>query len=200
MAYSDFSLNDIKQKFQMTIDENTDLFSSVAPIPPSPWLTETLNHTAQLGLAIGTEKARSELIIAPVLVEFRRLTQKTISLFSGINFNVDASLGLTGFLDFIISRSPEQLVLSAPALIAVEAKNENIIAGIPQCMAAMIAARSFNEREGRPISPIYGLVTAGNLWRFLKLEGSTIFVDSREYYLSEVDRILGILKSTVSGD
>jgi hypothetical protein len=200
MAYSDFTLNDIKQKFQITVDEKTDLFVAVDEIPASARLTETLNYTVPLGLAIGSEKARSELMIAPVLVELRRLTQEKISLFSGLNFNVDAALGLTGFCDFIISHSPEQLMITAPVLIAIEAKNENINAGMPQCMAAMIAARIFNERENQPSSPIYGLVTAGNLWRFLKLEANFIFVDRSEYHISQVDKILGILSSIVSDD
>ncbi len=200
MAYSDFTLTDIKQKFQITIDEETDLFSGVSEVPASAWLTETLSESVQLALAIGSEKARSELIIAPLLLAFRKISPRKISLFSGLNFNVDPALGLTGFCDFIISRSPEQLMITAPVLIAIEAKNENINAGMPQCMAAMIGARIFNERENQPISTIYGVVTAGNLWRFLKLEANVIFIDRSEYHISQVDKILGILCSTVSDD
>jgi hypothetical protein len=199
MAYSDFTLNDIKQKFQITVDENTDLFSSVNAVPVSAWLTQTLDHTLNLALAIASEKARSELIIAPVLVELRNQARKQISLFSGINFPVDPALGLTGFCDFIVSRSPEQLVISAPVLIIVEAKNENINAGMPQCMAAMIAARIFNEREGQPISPLYGAVTTGNNWRFLMLEANTVYIDQAEYYISQVDKLLGILTAILGG-
>ncbi len=200
MAYSDFTLNDIKQKFQITVDEETDLFSAISEVPASAWLTETLSESVPLALAIGSEKARSELIIAPLLLAFRKASPRKISLFSGLNFNVDPAQGLTGFCDFIISRSPEQLMITAPVLIAIEAKNENINAGMPQCMAAMIAARIFNERENQPSSPIYGLVTAGNLWRFLKLEANFIFVDRSEYHISQVDKILGILSSVVSDD
>ncbi|MGH9836354.1 MAG: hypothetical protein ACRD9Y_25300 [Blastocatellia bacterium] len=200
MAYSDFTLTDIKQKFQITIDEETDLFSTISEVPASAWLTETLSESVQLALAIGSEKARSELIIAPLLLAFRKISPRKISLFSGLNFNVDPALGLTGFCDFIISRSPEQLMITAPVLIAIEAKNENINAGMPQCMAAMIAARIFNERENQPISTIYGVVTAGNLWRFLKLEADVIFIDRSEYHISQVEKILGILCSTVSDD
>lgn len=200
MAYSDFTLNDIKQKFQITVDEETDLFSSVKEAEPDAWLNSVLDETLQLALKIGSEKARSELIIAPVLVAFRKLTHKKVSLFSGILFNVAPEQGLTGFCDFIISRSPEQLVIIAPVLIAIEAKNENIYAGMPQCMAAMIAARIFNEREKQPAFPIYGVVTTGNNWRFLKLDSSQIFIDRSEYYISQVEKILGILDSIVSCD
>jgi len=200
MAYSDFTLNDIKQKFQITVEEETDLFSTVGEISASEWLTQTLDYTLSLALAIASEKARSELIIAPVMVELRNRARIKISLFSGINFNVEPALGLTGFCDFIVSRSPEQLVLSAPALIAVEAKNENINAGMPQCIAAMLAAQIFNERAKAPISPIYGAVTIGNIWRFLKFESKTAYIDQREYYINQVSKILGILDFMVGGD
>ncbi len=200
MAYSDFTLSDIKQKFQITIDEKHTLFAQVTEVPPQSWLDETLEETLPLALAISSEKARSELIIAPVLVAFRKLARDRASLFSGINFNVDPAQGLTGFCDFIISRSPEQLVLTAPVLIAIEAKNENINAGMPQCMAAMIAARLFNQREKQVISPICGVVTTGTNWRFLKLESNVIYIDQREYYINEKETILGILNSIVGND
>jgi hypothetical protein len=200
MAYSDFTLNDIKQKFQMTVEEKTELFPTINEVPASAWLAETLKYTLPLALAISSEKARSELLIAPVLVELRNLTQERISLFSGTNFNVDAALGLTGYCDFIVSRSPEQLAITAPVLIAVEAKNENINAGLPQCMAIMIAAGIFNEREGHPISPLYGVVTTGTNWRFLRLQANTIVADRREYHIGQVGQILGILRAIADDD
>ncbi len=199
MAYSDFTLNDIKQKFQITIDEDTELFSLIKDALPDAWLNETLKETLPLALNIASEKARSELIIAPLLVAFRRLAQQKISLFSGISFNIDPAQGLNGVCDYIVSRSPEQLVISAPVLIAVEAKNENINAGVPQCMATMIAAQIFNEREGHPLPAIYGVVTTGTNWRFLKLEGHRIFIDQQEYYIKEKEKILGILHAVTQG-
>lgn len=200
MAYSDFSLNDIKEKLQITVDEDHYLFTETGAVAPSAWLIQTLEYMLPLGLAIGTEKARSEMIIAPVLVELRNHARKKISLFSGINFNVEPQRGLTGYCDFIVSRSPEQLVLSAPALIAVEAKNENINAGMPQCIATMLAAQIFNERNQQAISPIYGAVTTGNLWRFVKLEPPVAYIDQREHHINQVDKILGILAFMVGGD
>lgn len=195
MAYSDFTLKDVQEKLQLTINEDTALFRSVPLVAPSDWLHETLQRTLSLALQIGTEKARSELIIMPVLIEFRERAPQPISLFSGTLFNVEPALGLTGFCDFIISRSSQQLVINAPVLMVVEAKNENINAGVPQCLAAMFAAHIFNAQAGRPATPIYGVVTAGNLWRFLKLEGTAAFVDRDEYYVSQVDKLLGIFIS-----
>ena len=72
-----------------------------------------LKRKVPLAISIGTEKARSELIVADVLVELREQFNHGISLFSGIDFNVDVESGLTGVCDFLISLSPGQLFLEA---------------------------------------------------------------------------------------
>ncbi|MGH9802328.1 MAG: hypothetical protein ACRD82_18340, partial [Blastocatellia bacterium] len=122
------------------------------------------------------------------------LYRDRISLFSGLEFNVDESLGLRGRCDYILSESPEQLVLTAPVCVLVEAKNENIIAGIPQCLAEMIAALKFNEANGIAPMPIYGAVTTGMSWRFLKLDDLQANVDCVEYSIQSPKKIFGILK------
>jgi hypothetical protein len=199
MAYSDFSLTKFKKIFNITIDEEADLFATVEPIEISEKLTNTLEETTELALAINTEKARSEMMITPILLEVRRKANYQISLFSGTDFNVDVERGLNGYCDFVISRSREQLTINAPVLIIVEAKNENIKGGLGQCAAAMLAAQLFNEQEGNEIKTIYGAVTTGDIWKFLKLEGTDIFIDLNNYYIKELNKILGILCQGVEG-
>ncbi|NEU72766.1 hypothetical protein PI95_009350 [Hassallia byssoidea VB512170] len=150
-------------------------------------------------MAINTEKARSEMIITPILLEVRRKANYQISLFSGTDFNVDAEKGLNGYCDFVISRSKEQLTINAPVMIIVEAKNENIKGGLGQCMAAMLAAQIFNQQEENEIKTIYGAVTTGDIWKFLKLEGADLFVDLNNYYIKELNKILGILYQGIQG-
>jgi hypothetical protein len=195
-----FHVGRFKEKLQLTVDAEHNLFSTAGEVAASARLVQALEDMLPLALAIGTEKARSEMIITPVLVELRKHAKRKVSLFSGVNFNVAPALGMTGVCDFIISRSPEQLTLSAPALIVVEAKNENINAGLPQCIATMFAARMFNERAKTNIHTIYGAVTTGNNWRFLKLEANIAYIDLREYYISQVEKILGILASVLESD
>jgi len=79
----------------------------------------------------------------------------------------------------------------------VEAKNDKITGGIPQCIAEMIAARIFNEQKHQDIEIIYGAVTTGSLWRFLKLVNNTAYVDIIEYLLQQLDKILGIFTEIV---
>jgi hypothetical protein len=193
MAYSDFTLADVMRTFHLTMDDEHDLFTSVHEVEISRLLAETLRETTPLALAIHTEKARSELLIAPILVELRKILRHQISLFSGVDFTIDPAQGLNGVCDFIIARSPEQLFISAPVVIIVEAKNENIKGGLAQCIAAMIAARLVNQREGTGITVICGAVTTGNVWRFLQLDQDTIRLDRQEHYLDQIGKILGIL-------
>jgi len=193
MAYSDFSLSKVKKDFSLTLDESHNLFVAVGGVTPSDLLKQTLEEYIPLATAINTEKARSELLIAPILTEVRRQAKYQVSLFSGTDFNVDQDKGLVGFCDFIISGSKEQFYISVPVLTITEAKNENIKGGLGQCIAAMVAAQLFNERAENETKTIYGAVTTGTNWRFITLEESTVFIDSIEYYIKEVDKILGIL-------
>ncbi len=193
MAYSDFSLASVKKSLSLTISPRQDLFSTIPALECSNHLIETLAYNVPFALASNTEKSRSEMIIAPILLELTKQFPDRISLFSGVDFTVDSDLGLNGSCDFLISRSVELLIVSAPAILIVEAKKENINAGLGQCIAEMYAAQLFNEREGNQVSKIYGVVTTGEIWKFLILEGELVQIDLLEYFLNQVDQILGIL-------
>ena len=197
MAYSDFTLEKARKSFDLTISEKDDLFSGVDTLEPTAPLQEFLRENAPLALQINTEKARSEMIIAPILLDLRKQLQHKISLFSGVEFNVNPELGLNGVCDFLISGSIEQLFIEFPIAILVEAKKENITAGLGQCGAEMVAAQIFNQREGNANLPILGVVTSGNLWKFLQLEDKLLKIDLNEYYLRDVSKILGILATGV---
>ena len=197
MAYSDFTLQEAAQRFQLGIEEYHNLFATVPEIAPGDFLRTLLEENVPLALALSTEKARSELIIAPVLVEVRKLAQRHISLFSGVDFSVDATQGLTGVCDFLIAQSREQFFVRAPVVMIVEAKNENFKVGLGQCSATMIAAQHFNAREGTGLTTMYGAVTTGNVWKFLRLEGSTLWIDLPEYHIERVGKILAVLLTMV---
>src|SRR5262245_13300460 len=199
VAFSDFSVGEVKRRFGLQLDESEDFFAGVAPVAATSLLAETLREGIPLALAIGTEKARSELIIAPVLLEIRRQLGNAISLFSGVEWTVDPSQGLRGVCDFLLSLSPEQLDIEAPVVAIVEAKKEDMGIGIGQCLAEMVAARFFNQQRQNSIATIYGVVTTGNLWKFLRLVGATAYVDAAEYHIKEVERIVGILLSIFNG-
>lgn len=193
MAYSDFTLKRVKSELNIKIIEDKSLFSDVEAVDISDYLKETLKRNHPLALAINTEKARSELLIINILLEVKEQSDNKISLFSGIDFNVDKERGLSGFCDFILSKSPEQLYLDAPVVTITEAKNENIISGLGQCIAEMAAAAIYNEKENNPLSCICGAVTTGDEWKFVKLVKDMAYIDSDMYYISDIGKIVGIL-------
>ncbi len=200
MAYHQFDLESATQQFSLNRNEQTNLFAQVEEVRPGQALLTLFEDHIPLALAIGNEKARSELIIAPLLAEARRQADRTVSFFSGTEFNVDPEQGLNGFCDFIFSRSPELFSLKAPVLMIVEAKQENIPGGFGQCVAEMVAARIFNERSGREITPVYGAVTTGDNWKFLALERETVFIDLPQYQISQIGKVLGILLHILQDD
>jgi hypothetical protein len=193
MAYSRFTLSQLKQDFGIKIDESQNLFEQVSPRPVSELLTLTLQDSLTLATRVNTEKVRSELLIAPILMEIRRQLNHQISFFSGSEFNVDADRGLDGYCDYLLSRSSEQLEITSPVVVLIEAKKENLMGGVAQCIAEMIAAQVLNDRSNNRIPIIYGAVTSGTNWQFLTLQGTQVNLDTTEYFISDVEKLIGIL-------
>ena len=193
MVYNNFTLSKVKKDYDLTTIESENLFKDISIIEPSATLVELLEEYLPLARAISTEKAKSELLVIPVLVEIRKILSRKISLFSGSLFNVDISLGLTGYVDFLITLSEEMYTISSPVVTLVEAKNDLITSGIGQCIAEMVAAQIFNQKQDNSVSTIYGVVTTGTAWLFLKLEEKTVYIDNQEYYIDNLGKIMGIL-------
>lgn len=201
MSYSSFTNFDLKEKFGVTQEYRSGIFEQIAPRAASETLQRILAEDVPFALAQGTEKARSEFIIAPILSELRRQTRPEISIFSGVEFNIDIKSGLIGFCDFLISRSAYQSLVEAPIVVAVEAKRQDFERGTTQCIAEMIAARIFNERRNVEISEIYGCVTTGDVWRFLVLRGSEALIETTTFDVrADLEQILGILAACALGD
>ncbi|GAP95025.1 hypothetical protein [Leptolyngbya sp. NIES-2104] len=194
MAYGDFkTLNQALTEFKLTLINQPRLFQSIPSIAPSSKLQSRLEEGIDLALAISTEKAQSELIIAPILLEIRAIAQPHASLFSGVSLNADPPAGLVGECDFILSKSSNQLEVTAPIAVLVEAKNNDIKSGLGQCVAQMVGAQRFNTDQS---VTIIGAVTTGVLWRFLRLNAQTLEVDLTEYTVpSQIETVLGVLKS-----
>ena len=197
MAYSNFTLETVREEFQIELVERAGIFADIEPVVPSELLTTVLAKKVPLATTINTEKARSELIVADVLFELWEQFDRRISLFSGIDFNVDTEKGLTGTCDFLVSLSPMQSFFEAPIIVLVEAKREDPAPGLGQCAAEMIAAQCFNAEKGNDLPRIYGAATTGTEWKFLKLEGKQLQLDMAVYSIERCDKILGILGSMV---
>jgi hypothetical protein len=189
VSYSKYRPTDLEA---LGISVQTDLlFQKISPIMPSDLLKTVLSKNLQRHLR--SEKAKSEFIIAPILAEIEERNQQTIALFSGYNFEVDKSLGLKGFCDFIFSKDPKSLNIAAPVFCVVEAKNDNLDIGISQCFAEMYAATIFNKQKKQQLSTVYGAVTTGYAWQFLRLENNIGTADTMVYSIDNLPLVIGIL-------
>ncbi|MCK4493430.1 MAG: hypothetical protein KAU26_05210 [Methylococcales bacterium] len=196
MPYTDFNLAQVKKKFEL-IEERTALFPQIKPIVISDYLTEALDIGLELALATASEKARSEFIIAPILFELERHYRKKLAIYSGERLDVDKAQGLTGECDFILSKGMMTHTIQAPIFALVEAKKNDISQGLGQCVAQMVAAMLYNQTNNKAISILYGCVTTGETWQFLRLQGNQLHIDSQRHYINEIGIILAILQQIV---
>jgi hypothetical protein len=198
MAYSDFKIETLEESFGITLTNVTDSFEAIPPVEPSEFLRIALRRGMPVAIGKGREKARSEALVLPILLEVRDHLNEQISVFSGPEFTVDRKQGLAGYCDYLMARSPLQVAIVAPVVAIVEAKHEDLTEGIAQCLAEMHAARIYNQKRGQDTETTYGATTSGTAWRFLRLTGTQAEVDLTEYHIREVQKILGILTFMVS--
>jgi hypothetical protein len=191
MAYTDFTLEIIEENFGV-INRKEILFPSIKPIPISPFLQDALETAAEL--PIRSEKAKSEGVVFPVLVELRKRNDKYFTIYSGDSLNVDDTKGLRGECDFIIAKDVKSFSVNYPILQVVEAKRHDIELGIGQCAAQLIGAKIFNEKRNIHLPMIFGCVTNKAEWKFLKLENNIAYIDERTYSFAEMSEILGVFQ------
>jgi hypothetical protein len=195
MAYTDFTLELAEARLGVRARPG-DLFPGLTAAAVPDWLRDFLARGMQLALV--SEKARSEFIVGPILLACRELTGGKLAIFSGQRLDVDPGRGLQGECDFILALTDPVPRLRAPLVTVVEAKKNDIEAGLGQCMAQMVAARDYNEREGAGLAAVYGCVTTGEAWQFLRLEGAEVTVDRGRLYIDNVGAILGAFGTIVA--
>ncbi len=197
-SYSKFTYDDLSALGLKVVI--VDLFAgeTIAPVQPSAVLSEILEGASEVSL--DTEKARSEFLIAPILRELQKNNKTIFAVYSGFNFEVEASKGLQGFCDYLLAKLPLQPVPSSPIIAVVEAKlSGSLAAAIPQCVAEMYASRLWNEKRNEPIQTIYGVITNGESWLFLRYkEGVIVEVDKITYALAKVEEVLGVLQHIIN--
>jgi len=195
MAFSEFTLESVVAKLGIALKQ-ADLFPANPAADIPQWLPDSLVRGTRLALL--SEKSRSEFIVAPILLAARELSGNRFAIFSGQNLSGDASLGLSGECDFLLALGPALPPLRSPISAVVVPKKHDVEAGLGQCIAQLVAARSFNEAAGRGHLPMYGCVTTGETWQFLRLVGSTAELDSRRLYLDNLSGILAVFLAVVA--
>jgi hypothetical protein len=190
-SYSKFTYDDL-DKLNLQVVKKTLVFDGLEAVEPSDLLKETLKR--HLRMPLSSEKAKCEFIITPILSDIIERNIDRITYFSGYNFNVAKELGLKGRCDYLLTYVPNSPRIEAPVLAVAVAKNDNLDEGIAQCIAQMFALRMFNEKKGKPTPVVYGAVTFGLEWQFLRLENQLVHLDTNIFYIKELPQILGVLQ------
>ncbi len=193
MAYSDFTLEEIEARFGIK-NRVENLFDALVPLEPSDFLKQMFARIR--GLHTRSEKSKSETIVFPLLLELRLRNSDFFTIYSGENLTADEARGLKGECDFILAKDVHSYSINYPIIQIVEAKKNDLELGVPQCAAQMLGAKVFNEKKGVQLDKIYGCVTTGDEWLFMKLEGD-LYIDERKYYLNEVSELLAVFQSLI---
>ncbi len=137
MAYTDFTLDSVEMELGITQRPGA-LFSHLPEIDSPSWLAPQLARGMRLALV--SEKARSEFIVAPILLAVCELTGDQVSILSGTRLDVDPLRRLSGECDFLLSLAEPLPRLRSPLLAVLEAKRNDIEVGLGQCAAQLVAA------------------------------------------------------------
>lgn len=194
MSYSKFTWDDLKDKFNLN-NQQKQLFVDVLSVAPSDLLLQVLKSNAHIPLL--SEKARSEGIVYPILVELLKVNNYAFTLYSGVDLPAEKKSGLNGECDFLLSTTPNTIALLPPIFTVVEAKQDNLQRAMPQCAAQMLGARIYNQKRKTNIETIYGCVTTGTDWQFMLLEGNKIYVDTDIYFINNIPLLLGVLQTII---
>jgi hypothetical protein len=195
MAYTDFNLDQLRHQFTLMIQAQR-LFPSATARDVPLWLHQTLEKG--MAFALLSEKARSEFIIAPLLLTVRDLLDARVMIYSGHRLDGDASMGLSGECDFILTTTPAVPIIQAPIISIVEAKKNDIEGGYGQCAAQLLGAQRFNQRDKTGITRVYGCITTGEVWQFLVLEDNQLSIDTDRYYITELGTIIDVFLSIIT--
>jgi hypothetical protein len=200
MAFRDFVYPAVLARLGLTA-RTADLSAGASPVPARPEFAALFAECLAIAvpdLGVCTEKARSEFLIAPVLVELRRATGRRFSVFSGMELNVNRARGLNGACDYVLTKGDNQHLREAPIIGVLEAKNEDFCnQGLGQCVAGMYAAQLRDRSAGWAVARVFGACTTGRAWQFLSLDGAALTIDWATYRAADLGRLLGVLKHCV---
>ncbi len=193
-GYSSFSFKAVKKQFGLKSVRGI-IFDNLTPIEPSTWLLDALERSSRM--AVVSEKSRSEWIVSPIMMEIKYRNVDKMNILSGENMDASKEQSLTGECDFIFVKDPDTFNVESLIFCLVEAEKNDLISGIGQCTAQMLGARMLNEQDDVDFPIIYGCVTTGTDWQFLKLENQLVTIERSLKYINELPYLLGTFQRIV---
>jgi hypothetical protein len=187
MGYSNFKkIRQVTKKFGLKA-QLTPLFHNIPLQPASDWLLKSLEIAYKAPAS--TEKAKSERLVSPILMEVVQWFEQNVTLFSGEEININSNDDLAGPCDFFFGLYPLSPYMETPIISIAEAKDEDLEWGVAQCAAQMYAAHLLNQQEEKDLPILYGCATDGVEWQFLKFENNTFYIEPRP--ITDLPQILG---------
>ena len=193
-GYSSFSFKTVKKQFGLKSVKGI-IFDDLMPIQPSNWLLDALEMSSKM--AIVSEKSRSEWIVSPIMMDIKRRNVDKMNILSGENMDASKEQSLTGECDFIFVKDPDTFNVESLIFCLVEAERHDLIGGLGQCTAQMVGARILNEQDNVDFPAIYGCVTTGSDWQFLKLENLVVTIERNLKYINELPYLLGTFQRII---
>ena len=195
MAYSKFKTTElIEKELGIGFNYKTLLFKEVEKVEYSEWLRTKLIYNSHAYSK--NEKSNSELIVSPILTEVKRQSKSFVTFF--FNHYLDIDNELNGKCDFVMAKNIKNHIKNTIFQITEVIENNNFKLGIPQCAAKMYAAQLFNKKNNKSVDCIYGCVTTGTIWQFMKLSDKKIFIDRKIYYIYERNDLLGAFQTFIN--
>ena len=189
MAFSNFqTIGDVQKAYGIKYQDG--VFVAPTELAPSTEFVQRLRFTVENVDVFSSEGSRTELIIAPILIE---IYQKYADRFSfWVQKPMSADPLLSGVPDYIFgTKSPlGKTVLESPLVLIVEAKKNDFEQGWGQCLAELVAAQIINKDS---VKPIYGIVTDGLIWRFGRLTAEVFTQDTGIYDFAELKELFGAI-------
>jgi hypothetical protein len=191
LTFSGMTWDILEEKYGIRLQDG-DLFDGCPSAEPTPTLFENLRRARHFRLV--NERARAHRLVDPMLAELEMLYGGKITTIPEMSLEVKDVEGLSGSPDFVISAGSLNKIV--PIIAIVEAKKDDIDAGLPQCAAELYASYLLDKGVPRRL---YGCVTTGTDWKFLRLDGGDkqVVVDREIYLVIEVPRLLGVFRYIV---
>lgn len=181
-SFSSYSLDEALKKLQ--IEQIEPFMANFTPLSLSPFFEERLRRLDGFDLK-GSERAKELLIDA--FCEEVVTRHEQLRIWKAAPLQSDE---LIGAVDYLVA--PRKAYLDLPLLCVVEAKRDDFVQGMAQCILEMHACQWNNQQTGRVVD-VYGIVSNGQGWQFYKLNTTGRLFESTLYSINQPETILGIL-------
>ena len=188
--YKNYKASELEQLFKIHIKNNEALFKHFKPSGEnySTLQADVKKMSSRLRLSkFDNEATRGSLLVSRILWESAAVYNLGVFFEPPVNLppeeTVDLPHPLNGKYDSALSL--DEIDLSSPIISIVDVKKSSLSDGLGQCLAEMYATlKEFKQDK------VYGIITDGEVWEFLRLENAILSVDENNYYIKSVADIV----------